>query len=168
MADKYISVEAMRKRLGIVPDGNCMKCQYGGGIGACMKPVYVEYICGELDKEPAADVVLRSCFNRILAENDTMREQLAAIGKKPGDSMDDVRRVAGHTEAFTNRDGETERITIHDNEPDVIIFQKNENGGYIAQTVHHATSSKNGNGDFVTVLSENAVIESIAYRERSK
>ncbi len=38
-----------------------------------------------------ADVVLRSCFNRILAENDTMREQLASIGKKPGDKMDDVR-----------------------------------------------------------------------------
>ena len=56
MADKYISVEAMRKRLGIDKDGNCKKCQYGGGIGACMKPVYVEYICGELDKEPAADV----------------------------------------------------------------------------------------------------------------
>lgn len=42
---------------------------------------------------PAADVVSRDAFNRILAENDTMRAQLAQIGKKPGDSMDDVRRV---------------------------------------------------------------------------
>lgn len=39
---------------------------------------------------PAADVVSREAFNRILADNDTMRAQLARIGKKPGDSMDDV------------------------------------------------------------------------------
>lgn len=42
---------------------------------------------------PAADVVARDCYDRILAENDTMREQLAQIGKKPGDRMDDVRPV---------------------------------------------------------------------------
>ena len=41
---------------------------------------------------PAADVVARDCYDRILAENDQMREQLASIGKKPGDSMDDVRK----------------------------------------------------------------------------
>lgn len=40
---------------------------------------------------PAADVVLRDAFNRILAENDDMRAMLAQIGKKPGDSMDDIR-----------------------------------------------------------------------------
>ena len=58
---------------------------------------------------PAADVVSRDCYDRILAENDTMREQLAAIGKKPGDKMDDVRRVAGRAEAFTSRDGKTDK-----------------------------------------------------------
>jgi hypothetical protein len=42
---------------------------------------------------PAADVVARNCYDRILAENDTMREMLAGIGKKPGDKMDDVRPV---------------------------------------------------------------------------
>ena len=42
---------------------------------------------------PASDVVARDCYDRILAENDTMREQLATIGKKPGDKMDDVRPV---------------------------------------------------------------------------
>lgn len=42
---------------------------------------------------PAADVVARDCYDRILAENDTMREMLARIGKKCGDSMDDVRPV---------------------------------------------------------------------------
>lgn len=47
----------------------------------------------KLDSVPAADVVARDCYNRILAENDTMREQLAKIGKKPGDSMDGVRPV---------------------------------------------------------------------------
>lgn len=43
---------------------------------------------------PPADVVTREAFNRILAENDDMREQLAKIGKKPGDKMDDVRTYA--------------------------------------------------------------------------
>ena len=47
----------------------------------------------ELGKLPAADVVARDCFNKILSENDVMREQLASIGKKPGDKMDDVRPV---------------------------------------------------------------------------
>ena len=41
----------------------------------------------------AADVVARDCYDRILAENDTMRNQLAKVGKKVGDSMDDVRPV---------------------------------------------------------------------------
>lgn len=40
---------------------------------------------------PASDVVSRDVFNRLLVENDTMRAQLALIGKKLGDSMDDVR-----------------------------------------------------------------------------
>lgn len=42
---------------------------------------------------PAADVVSRDAFNRILAENDDMQTMLAQIGKKPGDSMADVRHV---------------------------------------------------------------------------
>lgn len=42
---------------------------------------------------PAADVVSRDVFNRMLSENDDMRAMLAQIGKKPGDSMDDVRRA---------------------------------------------------------------------------
>lgn len=46
-----------------------------------------------LNQFPVSDVVSRDCYDRILAENDTMREQLAAIGKKPGDAMDDVARV---------------------------------------------------------------------------
>lgn len=47
----------------------------------------------DLEAIPAADVVARECYDRILAENDTMREQLAQIGKKPGDSMDNVRPI---------------------------------------------------------------------------
>ena len=38
----------------------------------------------EIDWLPAADM------DAILAENDTMRKQLAQIGKNPGDKMDDV------------------------------------------------------------------------------
>ena len=40
-----------------------------------------------------SDVVSRDAFNRILAENDTMRAQLSEIGKKPGDEMSDVMRI---------------------------------------------------------------------------
>lgn len=46
---------------------------------------------------PATDVVARDCYDRILAENDTMREMLASIGKKCGDSMADVRQVVKAT-----------------------------------------------------------------------
>lgn len=46
-----------------------------------------------IDRVPAADVVARDCYDRVLAENDTMRKQLAQIGKKTGDKMDDVRQV---------------------------------------------------------------------------
>lgn len=57
---------------------------------ACYKKINpIDY----LDEVPAADVVARDCYDRILAENDTMREMLARIGKKCGDSMDDVRPV---------------------------------------------------------------------------
>lgn len=42
---------------------------------------------------PAADVVARDCYDSLLHDNDTMRAQLAAIGKKPGDTMVDVQRV---------------------------------------------------------------------------
>lgn len=55
------------------------------------------YIWDEIDEAisavPAADVVTRDAFNRLLAENDDMRAQLSEIGKHPGDSMEDVRRV---------------------------------------------------------------------------
>lgn len=40
-----------------------------------------------------ANVVSRDAFDRLLAENDDMRAQLAEIGKKPGDEMSDLRRI---------------------------------------------------------------------------
>ena len=58
---------------------------------------------------PAADVVARDCYNRILKENDTMREQLAQIGKKPGDSMDGVRPVRSAKKIKFYNDPWTER-----------------------------------------------------------
>lgn len=39
---------------------------------------------------PSADVVTRDCYDRILWENDTMRQQLADIGKAFAEKMDDV------------------------------------------------------------------------------
>lgn len=45
-----------------------------------------------------AEALTFEAFNRILTENNTMREQLAAIGKKPGDKMDDVIKLP----AFAN------------------------------------------------------------------
>ena len=43
-----------------------------------------------LQNMETADVVARDCFDRILKENDVMREQFASIGKKPGDYMDGI------------------------------------------------------------------------------
>ena len=43
-----------------------------------------------LQNMETADVVARDCFDRIFEENDVMREQLASIGKKPGDYMDGI------------------------------------------------------------------------------
>lgn len=58
-----------------------------------------------INKIPSADVVSRDCYDRILAENDAMREMLAQIGKKPGDKMDDV-RVALRSEWIINDVGD--------------------------------------------------------------
>lgn len=72
-------------------EAHCMRCQnidQEDDKNACW--------CMEKDRInriPAADVVSRDCYDRILAENDAMREMLAQIGKKPGDKMDDVRIV---------------------------------------------------------------------------
>ena len=43
-----------------------------------------------LQNIPAADVVVRYCYDNLLWENDIMRQQLANIGKKFGEKMDDV------------------------------------------------------------------------------
>ena len=63
-----------------------------------------------LDDVPAADVVARDCYDRILAENDMMRAQLAQIGKKPGDKMDDVRPVVRGKRIITLERFAPERI----------------------------------------------------------
>lgn len=79
----------------------------------------------EIDWIPPADVVARDCYDRILAENDTMREMLARTGKKCGDSMDDVRPVVfckdcRHRDPEDHKcdSGETERqgcpLPVHD------------------------------------------------------
>ena len=54
-----------------------------------------------LNLVPSSDTVDRKCYDQILSENDTMREQLAQIGKKPGDKMDNVRPVVkAHLDIF--------------------------------------------------------------------
>lgn len=106
MADKYISVEAFTAS---VRERYCKNCDRRKGMkNGKLKTVYaigdapcracgIDDMVDDIDDYPPADVVARDCFNRILAENDTMREQLAAIGKKPGDSMEDVEIVKiGH------------------------------------------------------------------------
>lgn len=108
MDDKYISVEAFTAS---VQERYCKNCDRRKGMkNGKLKTVYaigdapcracgIDDMVGDIDDYPPADVVARDCFNRILAENDTMREQLAAIGKKPGDKMDDVLTVVvGHLE----------------------------------------------------------------------
>lgn len=102
MPDKYISVEAFTAS---VQERYCKDCDRRKGMkNGKLKTVYaigdapcrscgIDDMLDDIDAYPPADVVLRSCYDRILAENDTMREQLATIGKKPGDKMDDVRHI---------------------------------------------------------------------------
>lgn len=93
MAD-FISRDDFAKHLadiqyGEAPTGRTGEnIDYQNGVYAGFDMAYVA-----LKQFPAADVVTREAFNRILAENDDMREQLAKIGKKPGDKMDDVAKV---------------------------------------------------------------------------
>lgn len=77
----YISRDAALKAL-------CQEC--------CGSDVSCRFPCEDYNAVlavPAADVVTREAFNRILTENNTMREQLAAIGKKPGDDMTDIQML---------------------------------------------------------------------------
>lgn len=89
MATEYISTETgcqyLRKYK--IEDGTSFLYDEGfnDGIETAISCIGIEV--------PAADVVARDCYDRILAENDTMREMLARTGKKCGDSMDDVRQV---------------------------------------------------------------------------
>ena len=46
-----------------------------------------------VDKMPAADVVTSDCYNKVLWENDIMREQLASIGKGFAENMQDVKKI---------------------------------------------------------------------------
>ena len=73
--------------------------------------VTVEAVIKKLKKIPAADVVTRDAFNRILAENDDMRKQLAEIGKKPGDEMSDVRRIRNDRWVLDSDPGEPWRYS---------------------------------------------------------
>lgn len=51
----------------------------------------------DIEAIPAADVVSRDCYDKILWEHDIMRRQLAEIGKVLGEKMDNVRPVVhGH------------------------------------------------------------------------
>ena len=84
--EDYISRE---KALGIV----CKHCDQPDNKDLCPYKFTGCHLYYDMFEFPAADVVSRDAFNRILEENDTMREQMAAIGKKPGDKMDDVMRV---------------------------------------------------------------------------
>lgn len=64
-------------------------CPYDDG--SVVKTGDLRDMLDELEAIPASDVVSRDAFNRLLAENDIMRTQLAQIKKKPGDNMEDVR-----------------------------------------------------------------------------
>lgn len=77
--EKYISAEAAADAILDYEEYNQ---DYNEGLRRAILCVSTEV--------PAADVVSRDCYDRVLAENDTMREMLAQIGKKPGDKMDDV------------------------------------------------------------------------------
>lgn len=86
METDYISRDAAEKRLN--------RLERESYHSSVVWPDHVEECREALREIEPADVVSRDCYDRILAENDAMREMLAQIGKKPGDKMDDVRSVA--------------------------------------------------------------------------
>lgn len=102
---EYISRDAVNTAI----DNTCAECRDAciefDGILADCNQCMINGLKAYIHVIPAADVVARDCFDRILAENDTMREQLASIGKKPGDGMEDVRRVRFGT--WEDKPGET-------------------------------------------------------------
>lgn len=55
MAEKYVSVSAMRELLGIQPDGDCEKCEHHRWNG-CYNDELVR-ACEAIDDAPEADVV---------------------------------------------------------------------------------------------------------------
>lgn len=58
-----------------------------------VEPKYRPFLAQRINAIPAADVVLRDCYNAILWENDVMRKQLAEIGKGFGQKMNGVAPV---------------------------------------------------------------------------
>ncbi len=94
--EDYISRE---KALGIV----CKHCDKPDDKDLCPYKFTGCHLYYDMFDFPAADVVSRDCYNRILEENDTMRKQLAMVGKKPGDKMDNV---------WTVDHGKWEEVTV--------------------------------------------------------
>lgn len=79
-------------------------CEEFDGIYADCNQCMLNGIERKLLDVPAADVVARDCYERILAENDVMREQLAKIGKRPGNSMSDIGRIETATVENVGKD----------------------------------------------------------------
>ena len=95
--EKYISAEAAAGQLRSYTIERDLMVSHNDTIDFAISVISAEV--------HAADVVSRDCYDRILAQNDTMREMLAQIGKKPGDKMDDV-RVALRSEWIINDVGD--------------------------------------------------------------
>lgn len=111
--DDFISREAAIEII-------CGPCAFKTACYAGVEPRCSYYI--RMAQIPAADVVDRDCYDRILAENDTMREMIAGIGKKPGDKMDDVRPVVrghwiSHTSDLFPADSTIECDQCHEEQP---------------------------------------------------
>ena len=84
MPDKYISVEAFTASM---QERYCKNCDRRKGMkNGKLKTIYaigdapcrscgIDDMLDDIDAYPPADVVSRDCFNRILAENDKLREE---------------------------------------------------------------------------------------------
>ena len=85
MAEIYIKLDAAEERLN--------RLERESHHNSVLWPDHVDECREALREIEPADVVSRDCYNRILADNDTMLEMLAQIGKEPVDKMDDARTV---------------------------------------------------------------------------
>ena len=139
MSDEYISLRDARFYVAAIIDELNDLVEYG-----CMDiadldwRVLMEKVL-RINDLHTADVVARDCYDKILIENDAMREQLAAIGKKAGDGMDDVKPVVRCRECIYRKPWAMNATNYFDSE---VKYYCNINGIFVTDGFYCADGER--------------------------